>query len=179
VKQTVLAVLVFIWLVPIWSAHAQAEDSLRLPASGTFAAQVDFSTLELTPAGARCLLEVSGVLVFSGTIVGEAPGTTRALVFASCEEVAQNPPGAFKDVFRSRLEFFGTLGGAPVVADLTYAGITEQGGTIKAVMHFSNGLRGLLSVEAVVAQGGSYQGFIESSPAHGKESPPGRSVPLD
>ena len=70
------------------------------------------------------------------------------------------PPSAFNDVFTSKLEFAGTVDGAPTVADITYRGTTQVGGDIDALMIASNGLRGVLNVDAVVAIGGSYEGFL-------------------
>jgi len=137
-----------------------AQGDAKIPAVGEFAAIVDFETLALTPVGANCLLEVSGRLEFSGTLVGSAPGTTRALVFAGCPDVASNPPGAFRDVFMSQLEFVGTVDGVPIIADLTYQGNTEVGGDIVALMRLSSGVSGHLEVDARVAEGGTYGGFV-------------------
>lgn len=132
-----------------------------IPASGNFTVAVDFTTLALTPVGANCLLEISGVAVFTGTLEGVAPGRTRALVLASCEDVSVTPPGTFKDMFKSALEFAGTVNGEPAIADITYRGITEVGGDIEAVMLPSDGLKGVLEIQAVVAVGGSYTGFLK------------------
>ena len=103
---------------------------------------------------------MDGVLYFTGTIEGEAPGTTRALVFATCDDVASNPPGTFLDVFRSELEFVGTVEGLETEADIIYQGITKVGGDIKGYMILSNGPKGFLKVDAIVAMGGGYTGFI-------------------
>ena len=132
-----------------------------IQASGEFTATVDFTTLTLTPVDANCLLEVSGVIEFTGTLEGLAPARTRALVLASCQDVEVTPPGTFKDVFSSRLEFAGTVNGKPTVADFTYRGITEVGGDIEALMLPSNGLKGVLEVKAIVAVGGSYTGLVK------------------
>ncbi len=146
-----------LWLVGS-ATQASAVEPVR--AQGEFTAAVDFSTLTLTPVGRNCLLRVDGELEFTGTIEGLAAGTTSALLLASCDDVAVTPPGTFKDVFRSRLEFWGTVDGEPVIADLTYQGITQVGGGIRAVFRFSNGLRGVLKVDAIVAVGGSYKGIV-------------------
>src|SRR5690606_33933190 len=79
--------------------------------SGEFAAIIDPSTFTFTPRGQNCRLTVDGALVFSGSIEGAATGTTSALVFAPCDEVAAAPPGAHPDVFQSRLHFVGTVNG--------------------------------------------------------------------
>lgn len=120
------------------------------------------ATLTLTPVDDNCLLEVEGVIEFTGTLDGIAPARTRALVLASCDHVAINPPGAFEDVFKSSLEFAGTVNGAATVADVTYQCITEIGGGIEAVITFSDGLKGVLWVDAIVAVGGSYEGYIKT-----------------
>lgn len=132
----------------------------RVAASGTFAALVDFSTLTLTSRGRNCLLEVNGQLVFSGTIEGTGTGRTSALVFASCDEVASTPPGTYPDVFRSRLVFEGTIGGEPAAANLLYRGRVQPGGQIEGRLVFSNGVRGRLEAEAMVAVGGEYRGAV-------------------
>jgi hypothetical protein len=144
----------------VLGATAPASAGGRLAAAGQFTATIDFSTLTLTPVGANCLLEVAGELQFTGTLDGLASASTRALVLAPCEDVAVNPPGTFKDTFRSRLEFAGTVDGTPAIADIAYHGITEVGGNIKALMVLSDGLKGVLKVEAIVAAGGSYEGFV-------------------
>lgn len=155
--STLLATL--LW---VFGATAAASADNWVPARGAFTANVDFSTLTLTPVGDDCLLVVEGLIEFTGTLDGAAPARTRALILASCSEVAVTPPGTFKDVFTSRLEFAGTVNGAPAVGDIVYRGITEVGGGIEAVLVLSNGLRGVLKVEAVVAVGGTYKGFVRA-----------------
>jgi len=132
-----------------------------IQASGEFTATVDFTTLTLTPVDENCLLEVSGVIEFTGTLDGIAPARTRALVLASCKQVAVTPPGTFKDVFTSRLEFAGTVNGQPTVADITYRGTTFVGGDIEAVLRPTDGLKGVLEVKAIVAVGGTYAGLVK------------------
>ncbi|MDQ4080835.1 MAG: hypothetical protein M3125_08770, partial [Gemmatimonadota bacterium] len=83
------------------SSDLPAFTASRVEATGAFAANVNFSTLRLTPRGNNCLLEVEGELVFTGTIQGAATGQTGALVFAPCEQAGNNPPGTFPDVFKS------------------------------------------------------------------------------
>ena len=152
-----IALATVLWVLGA-PAAVSADD--RLPAKGEFTADVDFSTLSLTPVGDNCLLVVEGVITFTGTLAGAAPAKTRALVLASCEDVGVNPPGAFKDVFSSKLEFAGTVNGTATIADITYRGITEVGGGIEALLIASNGLKGVLKVDAIVAVGGSYEGFL-------------------
>jgi hypothetical protein len=147
-------------LATMLGASAPAFAGSRIHAEGEFIANVDFTTLTLTPVGANCLLVVDGVLEFSGTLEGSAPGTTRALVLADCGDVGANPPGSFKDLFRSKLEFFGTVDGGPAIGEVTYQGITQVGGAIKAHLRLSDGLKGLLKVDAVVAVGGTYSGWV-------------------
>jgi hypothetical protein len=132
----------------------------RVEATGAFAANVDFATLTLTPRGSNCLLEVEGELVFTGTIQGSAAGRTSALVFAPCEEAGTNPPGTFADVFKSELEFEGTVDGLPASATLLYMGRVQPGGQIDGRLIFSNGVAGRLDAQAVVAVGGQYSGFV-------------------
>ena len=128
--------------------------------SGHFDALVDFSTLTLTPRGNNCLLVVGGRLVFTGTISGVATGTTTALVFAPCQDVATTPPGTYRDVFRSELTFEGTVDGEPARAKVLYQGGVEPGGQIDAHLIFSNGIAGVLDADAVVAIGGEYSGSV-------------------
>lgn len=128
--------------------------------SGHFDAQVDFSTLTLTPRGKKCLLQVKGQLVFSGSIVGPAVGRTTALVFAPCSQVAITPPGTYRDVFKSELVFDGTVNGKPAHANVRYIGGVEPGGHIDAHLVFSRGVAGVLDADAIVAVGGSYSGSL-------------------
>jgi hypothetical protein len=142
--------------------HGTETSALAGPvaASGEFAAIVDFTTLTLTPRGENCLLQVDGQLVFSGTIEGVATGTTTALVLATCAEVASAPPGTHRDVFKSELEFDGTVSGVPATAAMIYQGRVQEGGRIEGRILASNGLAGVLQADAQVAVGGSYSGSI-------------------
>lgn len=149
------------------SLRAQAGSAALAPSaarqvqtSGTFDAIVDFSTVTLTPRGNNCLLTVQGRLVFHGTIEGTANGTTSALEFAPCSEVATNPPGTFPDVFKSVATFDGTVAGEPAHANLLYMGRVQVGGAIDGRFIFSNGIAGHLDVDSRVAVGGSYSGPV-------------------
>ena len=132
----------------------------QVATSGLFDANVDFTTLSLTPRGSNCLLVVKGQLVFHGTIEGVANGQTTALVFATCEEVASLPPGTDPDVFKSEAEFRGTVAGEPATAHLLYQGRVQPGGHIDGHLIFSNGIAGTLDAEAQVAVGGEYHGSL-------------------
>ncbi len=142
------------------SARRPAQAAERVPATGSFQALVDFSTLRLTPRGRNCLLVVDGQLVFTGTITGVATGTTSALVFAPCEQVATTPPGTFRDRFKSELVFEGTVNGQPARAKVLYAGGVQPGGAIDGRLIFSRGIQGRLEADAVVAVGGTYRGAV-------------------
>lgn len=137
-----------------------ASAARRVSASGEFQAFVDFSTLTLTPRGENCLLKVSGQLVFTGTIEGAGTGTTTALVFAPCADVASSPPGTFPDAFRSALVFEGTVDGEPTRARVRYMGRAAPGGAISGRLIFTGGARGRLAVDAQVAVGGQYRGSL-------------------
>ena len=103
--------------------------AMRGSVSGApFAVSCETGSLSLTARGSNCLLRVSGKLVFTGTIEGEAIGTTSALTFATCEDVISNPPGSFSDVFRSELHFTGSVDGTPAEGDLMYQGRAAPGG---------------------------------------------------
>jgi hypothetical protein len=153
-----LGVVLFVFLI-----IAPASAASAIPANGDFDARVE--SLSGTSVGKHCLLQVRGTLEFHGTLDGEATGTTRALVFASCSDaldLAANPPGTFKDLFKSELKFTGTVNGVPTTANITYQGKTEAGGNIEAMMILSHGLTGVLNiVDVEVAKGGSYTGFIQ------------------
>jgi hypothetical protein len=134
----------------------------ELTASGTFDTTLDFSTLTVTPGGKACRLSVEGQLSFDGTLDGTADAATTALVFAPCSEVQPTPPGTFADVFRSRLEFRGTVAGTPATAKILSVGVTRAGGEIDAVMLVDgDDVMGRLHLDATVGVGGSYQGMLE------------------
>jgi hypothetical protein len=145
---------------PARSVEASASAAAPIETSGHFDAIVDFSTVTLTPRGSNCLLQISGRLVFSGTIVGTAVGRTSALEFAPCDQVAVNPPGTFEDVFKSVAVFDGTVNGQPAHANLLYMGRVQVGGAIAGRFVFSNGVAGELDVNSIVAVGGTYQGSV-------------------
>jgi hypothetical protein len=142
------------------SAEHPATAARRVQVSGHFDANVDFSTVTLTPKGRNCLLQVDGTLVFTGTIVGTATAHTSALEAASCADVATNPPGTFPDVFKSEAVFDGTVGGKTAHANLLYTGRVQVGGHIDGAFIFSNGVAGILAVDAQVAVGGKYRGAV-------------------
>ena len=142
------------------ASAVSASASRQVQVSGLFDAIVDFSTLSLTPRGSNCLLQVDGQLVFHGTIEGVADGTTTALVFATCEEVASQPPGTDPDVFQSRATFEGTVDGEPATAKLLYAGRVQPGGHIDGRLIFSDGVSGKLDASSQVAVGGTYDGSV-------------------
>ena len=142
------------------TAPTRAAAARQVETQGAFEAQVDFSTLRLTPRGRNCLLVVDGRLVFSGTIVGVATGTTSALVFASCQDVATTPPGTYADDFHSELTFEGTVDGVPARADGMYVGRSAPGGHIAARLVFDAGMAGSLDVDAQLAVGGTYAGRV-------------------
>jgi hypothetical protein len=156
--------ILLVTIMLLLSAAAPLSADGQIPATGNFTAAIDFSTLSLRPVGGNCLLTVDGDLSFTGTLHGEAVGTTSALILAPCTDVATNPPGTFKDVFKSELTFVGTVGDDPnlIEAHITYKGITKAGGAIQARMLLDNGLKGNLDVDAVVAAGGSYHGFVRT-----------------
>jgi hypothetical protein len=129
------------------------------PISGTFVAAVDFSTVRLQDKPHNtCLLTISGTLTFSGSLVGDAPGTTQALEQAPCSDVATHPPGTYFDLFKFGGQFTGSVNGRSVTGTMTYAGITNVGGHIDAVILLRGGGIGPLRADAIVAQGGSYSG---------------------
>ena len=140
--------------------HDQSVVAGSTEVTGTYEAVVDFTTLSLTPRGRNCRLVVDGQLVFSGDVEGTATGTTTALVFAPCSEVATTAPGTYRDVFTSDLRFVGTVNGEPAEAEGLYQGITQVGGAIEGHVHFANGVAGVLDVDAIVAVGGSYEGSL-------------------
>ena len=145
-----------------------AEPARQVDASGEFAAIIRPETFTFTPRGRNCLLTVDGSLVFTGDIEGAATGTTRALVFATCDDVRAAPPGTYPDVFRSELTFVGTVDGEPATANLLYMGRVAPGGAIEGRLVFSNarsdelfnGVSGRLDADAVVAVGGTYEGSV-------------------
>jgi hypothetical protein len=74
--------------------------------------------------------------------------------------VAANPPGTFPDVFKSELAFEGTVDGDPAQANVLYMGRVQPGGRIEGRLVFSNGVSGVLDVDARVAVGGEYSGSV-------------------
>ncbi len=99
--------------------------------------------------------------MFDGTLEGIAPGKTRAVVLASCEEVAANPPSTFRETFRAKIEFAGLMNGIPLVTDITYRGTAYAGEITSGTFIFIDGLTGLLEAdEAIVNVGGTYRGFL-------------------
>ena len=155
-----ISLTLVVMLSTLGSGPASASKLIR--AKGTFTVEIDFTTLTLTPVNENCLITVEGKIIFEGTLEGIANARTRALALASCDVVSTSPPGAYEDVFTSAFEFAGKVDGQPTVADFTYRGSTALGGEIDAILVPSNGLIGRLHVDAIVAVGGSYNGFLKA-----------------
>ena len=146
-------VLLVVGALPAYGAAASA------PVAGAFRAHVDFSTVQLKDVPpSSCLLTVNGVLTFTGSLVGDAAGTTNALETAPCSAVSVNPPGTFFDTFRFRGHFDGSVNGEDVHTFLTYRGVTHVGGHIDAVISLLGSGVGRLRASATVAVGGTYTG---------------------
>jgi hypothetical protein len=157
---TASALLLLVLVVPA------TADQKAVTASGTFTSTLDFSTLTLTPVGRACRLTVEGQLDFDGTLEGIADAATTALVFAPCEEVAQEPPGTFADVFASDLRFEGIVSegsmSTPATADIGWFGRSRPGGQIESVMAVDgDDVVGGLGVRATVGVGGTYEGWLK------------------
>jgi len=157
--RKMLFALLAVLLAPI-ALVSPVSAASRVDASGSFTAQIDPASITLAPtSGGNCVLSVDGVLTFSGTLIGTATGSTTALIFASCAQVATTPPGTFADVFRFVGDYVGTVAGQPASGSLTYAGATRAGGNITAGIGLRGDSSALLRVDAVVAVGGSYRGI--------------------
>ena len=99
-------------------------------------------------------------VVFSVDGAGKYNGTTSALEFAPCSDVAVNPPGTFPDEFQFDGVFDGTVAGEPAHANMLYAGRVQVGGAIAGRFVFSKGVEGRLDVDSRVAVGGDYRGMV-------------------
>lgn len=144
-------------------AVAAPSTTHAVRASGDFTATVDFATLTPKPLpGGRCELTVEGTLDFTGTLDGTAGGTTTAIVFAPCADVLANPPGTFRDTFRFSGDFVGTVDGTDTAGPLSYFGVTDPGGDIRAAIHLKGDeARAFLRADAKLAEGGSYRGVAK------------------
>jgi len=140
---------------------AQPASARQVDAAGAFTAVVDFPSLVTRDVGkSKCEFRVAGTLTFTGTLEGVASGTTTALIDAPCPEALNNPPGTFRDVFRSESTFVGTVDGVPVTGDLSYAGVTRPGGSIDANIRLraDRAKAELRTVDAQLGVGGTYRG---------------------
>lgn len=138
----------------------QAAAAAPASATGEFVTVINPETLTTAPAGNNCIAEDQGELVFSGTLEGVAPVRTTARVFAPCADVLANLPGTFPGVFKSVAEFEGAVNGEPAQAGLVFQGKLAVGGQIDGRIRLSGGLRGVVQVDAQLAVGGSYEGFV-------------------
>ncbi|WP_154402112.1 hypothetical protein [Ornithinimicrobium cavernae] len=156
---------------PAAGANASADLSTVPAASGAqaaegeFIAAVDFSSLQARDVrGDKCEFTVNGTLSFTGTVDGDAVGTTTAVVFAPCAEALASPPGTYFDVFRFEGDFTGDVLGEPASGSLSYAGLTRVGGAIDAtVILDGDDARAVLRADSQVAVGGTYTGVAKRS----------------
>jgi hypothetical protein len=151
-------------LGPVAGAGASGHRGAQ-PAEGGFVASVDFSSLQVQDVrGNKCEFTVNGTLTFSGTLEGDAVGTTTAVIFAPCEEALAFPPGTYFDVFRFEGDFTGDVLGEPADGPLSYAGVTRVGGGIDATIILDGDEeRAVLRADAQVAVGGTSTGVVKAS----------------
>lgn len=153
-----------VFLAALMAALAAVPGAQAAPtvvASGAFTAAINPATLTATARGATCVITAQGDLHFTGTLEGTASGTTTVKTLAPCDEVVPKAPGTFRDVFRADLTFSGTLDGTDVDAAMTYQGVTSApDGAITGQIILSDGLAGALRVDAVVLEGGTYEGVV-------------------
>jgi hypothetical protein len=145
------------------AASAWTVATGQAQASGAFTAVVDFPSLDTRQVGkAKCEFRVEGTLTFTGTLDGEAMGTTRALIDAPCSEALSRAPGTFRDVFRFEGDFVGTVAGVHVEGGLSYAGVTRPGGSIAANIRLrAEGVKAALRTDdAELGRGGTYRGVV-------------------
>ena len=103
-------VAVFVTVLVVAGIAAPAAARTHVAASGDFVVAVDFTTVAVNDASHdRCVLTVNGTLTFAGTLVGGATGTTTALIFAPCRDVAVTPPGTYLDLFQFKGTFTSTV----------------------------------------------------------------------
>lgn len=140
-------------------ASKGAGNGKAMKADGAFTvgADVTFGAPE-SVKGDKCKLTVNGTLHFTGDLEGPAVGTTTAVVFATCEEVGAAPPGTYFDVFTFKGDFDGTVFGEDTTGTLTYAGVTQAGGDIKARIKLRGDAWAVLRAKAQVLVGGDYTG---------------------
>ncbi|MFK5634008.1 hypothetical protein [Ornithinimicrobium sp. LYQ103] len=145
-------------------AHAANERGAQA-AQGDFVAVVDFTSLQVQDVrGNKCEFTVNGTLTFSGTVDGDAVGTTTAVIFAPCDEALSSPPGTFFDVFRFEGDFTGEVLGDPTSGPVSYAGVTRVGGSIDArIILEGDDARAVLRADAQVGVGGTYDGVAKAS----------------
>lgn len=155
-----ITALFIVTLLTTAAAAGPASAGPSNDVSGDFTVAVDFASLSLAPVGAGCALTVDVELMFGGSLEGSAHGVTSALVFASCDDVATNPPGTFSDLFRADLQFDGVFAGNGISADIVYQGRTATGGGISGLMVFSGEISGAATVTAILGVGGSHSGII-------------------
>ena len=134
-------------------------------AEGEFVVSVDFSSLQARDVrGNKCEFTVNGTLSFSGTVAGDAVGTTTAVIFAPCAEALASPPGTYLDVFRFEGDFTGDVLGEPAAGPLSYAGLTRVGGAIDATVLLDvYDARAVLRSDSQVALDGTYTGIAKRS----------------
>lgn len=157
-RRLLLVLALAVTLVGVGIAPAAA--STRVPADGEFAVAIT-GPPDLRPLpGDRCLATVPVTLTFEGTLDGDAPGTIRIAVDASCDQAFAVQPGTFADVFLFTGTFTGTVAGEPAETRLVYTGVTRVGGEVRGLIGLAGDADGLLRVEATAGTGGTYSGSV-------------------
>lgn len=140
-------------------AHHASRSAQSARAQGTIAVILDGSTLIASAVGRNaCQLRVDVTLQLTGTIDGTASGTTTAVIKAPCDQALATPPGTFADVFQFSGTFRGTVLGKNTTARTHYAGVTQAGGEVKAVLTLEGAVPAAVLVEAQAGGTGTYCG---------------------
>lgn len=114
----------------------------------------------MEPVGSNCRLTIPYAYTFEGDVTGTATGTVYVLIFASCIEVEQNPPGTFADRFEARLDFEGGIFGASSSGVILYHGRTAPGGAVTGKMIVNGTHHGVLTVQGQLGADGTYDGRL-------------------
>lgn len=158
-------VVVFL-LVAVMAMPAVAAGHEKVPVDGTWTALYDFSTLEWTEKGpAKCLLELEADLEFEGDFEGTATGSYDVLIFASCADAQEAPPGFYKDLYQYNGSLTLTLDEVvDAQARIKYLGTEGPPlgvGEFKGMMILTGDVTGILRVESSPS-GPTYSGFIHT-----------------
>jgi hypothetical protein len=145
--------------VVLATAAPAAVAARSAPVSGTFAADIDETSVVARPVGSRCIVSLTATFAFSGDLDGQFTAPFDITHYGACNEPA-------RETFIARGEFTGTVAGVRGSFRFVFRGTIDAQGSAHGrltITSASGGLKGLTGMVELSGQtnvGGTYSGTL-------------------